>query len=466
VSSAILNEDPENAKALVIAGCVMLANGDYGAAMQFFRRATALAPKIPNTWMHYGASLQDLHKYDEAREAFLFVHKALPDDPMPQANIAATYVQVGKANETVDWADKALAAVEKLRAKGTELDVAARAEHVAHVSRSYGCLALGRWEEGWKSAEHLYGDTLTIRVYNPPESEEPMWDGSPGKTVVVQADQGLGDMIMFAQCINPMLDVCKKVIIDTTPRLVSLFKRTFPKADVYGTLEKRSDVKWPKKYEIDAHTHLSFLGRFYRKTDGDFPKQAYLTPDPALAKKWRAWLGQFPKPWVGIAWRGGIQKTNEASRSMALKELAPIIKAGGTIINLAYQEVGLEISRWNMENREQILVPKMAEDYDDTVALVSELDEVVTVQTTLAHVCGALGKKCSVLVNQRPQWRYCYGGDHLMWYPDTLTIYRQKPGEIGWSHAISRLARGRIEVLGLEAHRHVDQGAAKDICRA
>jgi hypothetical protein len=80
-------------------------------------------------------------------------------------------------------------------------------------------------------------------------------------------------------------------------------------------------------------------------------------------------------------------------------------------------------------------------DYERTVAFISLLDHVVTVTTTVAHVCGALGKRAYVLVNQIPQWRYAHGGDHLIWYPDSLRMYRQKPGEKGWSHVVSRLKK-------------------------
>lgn len=424
--------------------------GHIGVALQLFRKALAGANKVPNIWMHYGACLHDTHRYEEAREAFAIVAKALPNDPMPWANIAGSFIQEGKAREAVEHADKALAFVAKWNKDGNDPAPASRATHIANVARAFGCLALGRWADGWESAAYLYGDHLSIRVYNPPEKEEPQWDGSPGKTVVVQADQGLGDMIMFSQCLPQMIKDCKKVIIETDSRLVSLFKLNFPEADVYGTLTEKTDVEWPAKYEIDAHIHISFLGKFYRTQDSDFPKRPYLKPDPEMAGRWRRWLEQFPKPWIGVAWRGGIQRTNEASRSMRLEEMTPILKQRGTLICLAYQGVDQEVARWNLANREQMILPPTDEDYGDTVALISELDEVVTVTTTVAHVCGALGKKASVLVNQAPQWRYCHGGDHLMWYPDSLTLFRQKPGETSWEHAVNRLAKGR-QILALAA---------------
>ncbi len=426
----------------MLAGVVRRDAGDVGVALQLFRRALALEQKQPSLWLHYGTALHDTHRYDDAREAFLKAAKMLPEDPMPLANVAASYVQQGKPRDAVEFSDRAFAAIKAWRLAGKDEASAKRAEHIAGVSKSYGCLALGRWETGWEYAQHLYGDTLRIRVYNPPAKEEPMWDGSKGKTVVVQADQGLGDMIMFSQCIHDMVKDCKKVIIETNPRLVSLFGRNFPGADVYGTLDKREGLEWPKKYDIDAHTHLSFLGKFYRRKDEDFPKKPYLEADPKWVKAWTETLEQYPKPWVGLAWRGGIQRTNEASRSLRLADLEPVINQKGTVISLCYQSVGHEVALWNLHNEKQVICPPLEndKDFDRTVGLVAALDQVVTATTTVAHVCGAIGKKAYVLVNQSPQWRYCYGGDNLVWYPNTLSLYRQKPGEVGWGPAVKRLA--------------------------
>jgi hypothetical protein len=399
-----------------------------GAALQMFRRALSIMPDTPNIWMHYGACLHDTHQYEDARQAFHRVRKDLPDDPMPIANIAATYVQEGKCNDTIKWADMALA-----------LDPEHR---IARQAKAFGCLGLGRWADGWEHAQVMYGESLTIRVYNPPEREEPQWDGTKGLTVVVQADQGLGDMIMFSQCLPEMVKDCKQVIVETNPRLAGMFRRNFPQIIVYDTL-KQDEISWPLDHDIDAHIHISLLGKFYRRESGDFHRRPYLEADPVKRAVWREWLSQFPRPWVGLAWRGGIPQTNTTARSMQLADLAPVIRPGGTAISLAYQDVGLEIARWNIDNHEQVVVPPIDNkgDYDETIALIAELDHVVTVTTTVAHVCGALGKKAYVLVNSIPLWRYVYGGDHMLWYPDSLRLYRQKRGEDGWSHAVARLAR-------------------------
>lgn len=428
IVSELLNEKPDEPQALYLAGCIMRTQGHIGVALQLLRRALSMNQKHANLWMHYGACLHDTHQYEEARECFRKVLQILPDDIMPLANIAASYVQEGRSREALEWADKALALAPN--------------NHIAGIAKAFGALGLGRWEEGWKYADFLYGTKIPYRVYT--ERDEPVWDGAPGKTVVVQADQGLGDMIMFAQCLPQMIADCKQVIVETNERLAPMFARNWPTLHVYPTLKKEGNLTWPLNYEIDAHVHISLLGKFYRRKDEEFPRQAYLTAAPEWRKQWRKWLEQFPRPWVGLAWKGGIPLTNTQARSMELRELAPIIEQGGTMISLCYHDSSHEIARWNIDHKEQIILPDLDNGgpYDETLGLIAELDHVVTVTTTVAHACGAMGKRASVMVNRVPAWRYVYGGDGLLWYPeDSLRLYRQKGGEQGWAHVINRVAK-------------------------
>ena len=448
IVSDMLNEEPENPRALYFAGWVMRHQGHTGVALQLFRRALALESKVPNIWMHYAACLHDTHKYDDAREAFKLVHKAMPKDPMPLANIAAGYVQQGKSEEAVAWADRALAIDPENR--------------IARIAKGFACLGLGRWAEGWEHAAYLYGDKLIIRVYRDPE--EPTWDGTPGQTVVVQADQGLGDMLMFSQCIPDLAKDCKQVIVETNTRLAPLFKRNFPQVHVYDTLKQKGGLEWPKQYEIDAHIHISWLGKFYRKADSEFPRKPYLEACPEKRAKWRTWLQQWRKPWVGLAWKGGIPHTNMQARSMELQEWEPILKQGGSLISLCYQDVAGEIARWNIDNREQVHVPPIdnAGDYDEWFALLAELDQVICTTTTVAHARGAMGKSAYVMVNHAPAWRYLHGTeDGLIWYPPhALSLYRQKLSEKNWAPTIARVAADYKRFLSLNMVRcpHCAQG--------
>ena len=423
LANTALNDNPDSPEALYLTGCTLRAAGNLGLALTALSKALAREQKQPNLWMTYAATLHDLNRWEDAEKAFLHVHQMLPTDPMPPANIGATYVQRGKWRDAINWCDKAL----KLEPDN----------HIARISHGFASLALGRWQEAWQYAEALYGNHLQVRKYQ----DEVPWDGTKGQTVVVQCDQGVGDVIMFAQCIPRLQADCKQVIVECAERMAGMFRRNFPGVVVYGTL-KDDAVDWLDDHKIDATIHISYLGRFYLHADKDFKRKAYITPAPELLNKWLGWLENFPKPWTGIAWKGGIQATQAHIRSLNLSDMAPLMR--GTVIDLSYHDSAREVAAWNLENEKQVIRPPInVKDYDDTIALVAALDKVLTVTTSVAHVCGALGRQAHVLVPDVAQWRYAYhfnGGTELIWYPnDSVKLYRQKPGEVDWAPAIKRL---------------------------
>ena len=431
IANQYLNDEPDSPEANFIVGACLRASGNLGLALTALAKALSKEQKQPNLWMTYAATLHDLNRWKDSEEAFSIVHKMLPNDPMPPANIGATYVQRGKWRDSINWCDKAL-----------KLDPDS---HIARISKGFACLSLGRWRDAWQYAEALYGNHLQIRVYNEPDKEEPRWDGTPGKTVVVQCDQGVGDIIMFSQLLPRMQKDCKQVIVECAARMASMFARCFPGVIVYGTL-KDQFLTWPKDHQIDASIHISYLGKFYLNMDQDFERKAYITPDPELLKKWLEWLEPYPKPWIGITWKGGLHQTQTHLRSVELADLAPVLAHKGTFFDLSYHDSLSEVSRWNIDNKTQIVRPPIGiKNYDDTIAFVAAMDKIATVTTTIAHVCGALGKKASVLVPEVAQWRYAYqfgDGKQMLWYPkDSVSLYRQKHGE-SWEPAIKRLASG------------------------
>lgn len=429
------SESPDEPAILYLLGLCFRGLGHTAVAMQLLRRTLALSPAKVNVWMHYAACLHDLNKYDEAREAFMHVHKNDASDPMPIANIASGYTQQGRNRDAIEWANRALAIDKDNR--------------IARISKGFSSLSLGRWSDGWDYLRDLYGESLEVRIYTP--EGEPEWDGEPGKTVVVQCEQGVGDQVMFSQC---LLEMKKRadVIVECAPRMVRYFERNFG-VKAYGTLKQKM-ADWPAAHRIDAHTHISFLGKWFRTRDADFPRKAYITPDPERLARWREWLAQFPRPWIGLSWKGGIPITNMAQRSVRVEDYAPIMQQPGTFIDMSYDPSGLEVARWNVDNDAQIVKPPIdVSDYEDTIALTAALDDVVTVTTTLAHVCGALGRHAYVLVPKAPQWRYAYrvdDGAGVVWYPSgSVRLYRQAPGEDGFLNAINRVAEDMRKVSTL-----------------
>jgi tetratricopeptide (TPR) repeat protein len=430
--SDILNLDFEDPQGLYMGGVWFRNRGHPGMAAQFFRRCVALTPDKVNPWLLFGASLHDLHQYDAAMECFQRAKQLAPEEPACFANMAATHVQLGEFADALNYATEALKRDPKHK--------------TGLACRGMALLGLGRWD-GFKDYKHIYGGQVIIRVYNRKivdgkEVDEPEWDGTSGKTVVVQGDQGLGDEIMYSSVLPDMAKDCKKVILECHPKLENVFKRSFPQIDIYGTKKQKTDVKWIDNYEIDASYHISGLGRFYRSRDKDFPRKPYLVTSEELRAKWREKLKDLPKPWVGLTWQGGLIGTMREYRSVEPQDWWPVMEQGGSFIDLSYHDSkkeieGLPIHKFEINQQ----------DYDDTLALLAELDAVITVTTTAVHACGAIGKKAFVLVNNMPQWRYGTRREDMQWYHRGIRLFRRKKDEDSFEGAIGRIAEAYKEFL-------------------
>lgn len=400
----ILNIDMDDPQGIYMAGCYFRKRGHSGAAANFFRRAVALQPDKINTWLHFGATLHDLHQYDAAMQAFQAAKAINHEEPSVYANMAASMVQTGNFAEALSYALEALKR--------------APDHNTALTCRGMAYLGLERWREGFRDYKHIYGGQIVRRVYCIPE--EPEWNGEKGKTVVVQCDQGIGDEIRYASLLHDLSKDCK-VVLDCHPKLENLFKRSFPDISVHGSRKHRG-LEWPRQYNIEAHTHVSGLGRFYRSKDKDFPRKPYLVVDEGLKTKWRHILKDLPRPLVGIAWQGGLINTGREWRSTELTQWKPLVDLGGTFIDLSYHDSQIEVEQSELP----IFRPQVNQDeYDDTLALLSELDLAVCVPTTVMHAMGAIGKPVWVLVPHWTPWEFGKRRDDMIWYPkDTIRLFR------------------------------------------
>lgn len=291
-------------------------------------------------------------------------------------------------------------------------------EEVIH-HQTYAQLMLGRWKEGWEGHKRILGKVKTRaeRFYENQGKMLPKWDGSPGKTVLVYGEQGLGDEISFASCIPDLVKISKKVVLDCDHRLEGLFSGSFPNVDVKGT-RFRNPMEWVDDYEFDGVVAIGDLPSFFRNEDTDFPGEPYLKASPI----------HFDSPRIGIAWTGGLPNTGSAKRSLTLEDMLPIFLAApnkAKWVSLEYKnrpelfafrdKYGLDI-----EDRPE---PKSA-DYAETASLVAGLDLVISVTTAVVHLAGALGRPAWVLVPKQPRWWYGVKGNSSPWYK-SIEFFRQ-----------------------------------------
>ena len=406
--------------ALVLAANIMMDAERYGAAHPYLLRAAQLADDESVVWNNLALCYQETEQPEEALKCFIKALSRDPDDVLSLANISKLYNDLGEPEKAINCTDKAL----RLNPKLLE----------ARYNKGISLLTQGKWKEGWEGYEYNLGkhQGRRERVYG----TIPRWTGEKGMTLIAYGEQGIGDEINFASCI-PDLKLDNEVIIECDSRLENLFRRSFG-GRVYGTRYIKGGLRWPTEHPIDATVAFGSLPGHFRNATEDFPGTPYLVPDPQRTVMWRALLDSLgPKLKVGLTWTGGIRKTFRNLRSLELKDLEPIWRQDATFISLQYKDAPEvdEIERETGIKIHHFPHATQTKDMDDQVALMSQLDLVVTVQQTAVHIGGALGVPTWAMIPKTPLWRYGLTGKTMPWYK-SVVLYRQRAE---WFHTIAEV---------------------------
>lgn len=410
--------------ALFMLGACFIQKGKNGIGAALTRQAIEIRNKrganFPEALKNLGACFRNENKPDVAREIWevaLTVETDKNEQAQILSNIGGSYVNNGSPEKAVEYYDRSLAIRPDLL--------------TVRFNRGLALLEQGKWREGWEEYFQGFGsgDRVLRRYGSIPE-----WDGTSDKTLIVWGEQGVGDEIMFASCLPDLIKVSKKVIFDCHPRLVELFKRSFPGIEIHGTRKTLSNLTWVDTAEADAAVCISTLPKWFRNQDSDFPGVPYLKPG-----EWAR--GKTPLR-IGISWTGGTKLTNTDLRSIKLKKWEPLLKSieGAEFYSLQYtpdaarevcaleEKTGLHVKHWPSWVQ--------ARDYDRTAAFVGSMDLVITVCTAVHHLANAIGVPTWTLVPSKPAWRYGIGGEN--WYRSTSTFFRQAEGE-GWGSVLARV---------------------------
>lgn len=375
---------PNDAELLHTLGAIYDDGGKFGFSYQLFRRALQEDPKNPVVWTALGHAAHQMQRNDEAVNCYMKAAELDNGYALAYSNGAATLIEMSQWEDGKKSAEIALT-----------ID---KDDPNAHMNMAYAHLALGDWTDGWKAFSlSLGGPWRREWTYG----DETRWDGSEGKNLVIYGEQGLGDEIMFASCAPDAIKRSKKVYLDCDPKLEGLFKRSFPEAEVHGT-RKEPSPEWVRNAVIDARASAGSVPEFCRNKDSDFPGTPYLVADPERRLMWRALFDSWGGKVIGIATKGGIKRTNAAGRNVPWALWEPVLsKKGYHFIDLDYapqDETDPRVHRFPFATQSQ--------DYDDTAALLAELDLVVGVGTTALHCSAALGVRTICLVSKTHMWPF------------------------------------------------------------
>lgn len=422
--------DPSHARACNELGYIYLKNERFQEAAEVLERAVELDPLSLSARNSLGYAYVKLEEYERALDVFSRLCAKLPRSALgPRINLGNSLDHTGRVDEA-----------ERVYNEILEYEPN---HYGARWNRAHNLLARGEFERGWEEYRFRLQDES---VSHPRLVPFAPWKGEPldGKAVIVTAEQGLGDQIMFASCLNEVTAAAARVMLECDERLVALFRRSFPRVQVVGSRYELVPSWLREAASADYHIPAGSLPGFVRRKSTDFPKHdGYLRADMDKTARWKAWLSTLGSGLkIGLSWRGGTITTRRRLRSLALEDLLPMLETPNChFVCLQYGDIAADLSRLrSLHGIDVAHAPEAIADYDETAALCMGLDLTVSVCTSVIHLNGALGRPVWIMVPAVPEWRYGRTGEEMPWYP-SVRLVRQAQGS-DWSGVIARMAAG------------------------
>jgi Flp pilus assembly protein TadD/ADP-heptose:LPS heptosyltransferase len=454
---------PDDPDALADLGYALTLKGDFKAAEATLRQALELAPDDVGARLNLGSVFLSIGQFEAAEAEYRSALALDPTNAAATQNLRVLLGKMGRADEAAALAETSDLPQRRARAAAIRGEaLAARGEYAASIAafdeaialspenpnpvldRAFPRLVTGDFAGGWQDYEarwrvRSFFDDAALITTAPVHT---LFDARLtanqliGKRVLLVAEQGVGDQVMFTSIIPDLARAAAKVTLVCEPRLVRLFTHSLPGVETVGAADAEIALS-----DFDAVVALGSLGRIYRSRMEDFPGAPYLRPGAQALDHWTARLGPKPQALrIGVSWRGGSAKTFSKRRSLSLDQLAPILDLPGCeIVSLQYGEVAEEVAQVNAGRAHPIRLFPRAEtdDFEDLAALIETLDVVVSVQNTNVHLSGALGKACLALIPYRPEWRYGAQGRRMAWY-DSVQLFRQ-PQPNDWDTPLAQV---------------------------
>ncbi len=409
-------------------GLTLQALGDSAGALAAFEAALALAPNAAEVHNNKGAALEDLGRRDEALKSYARSCALRDDAAEPYNNLGTLFAERGDIDKAMGCFRRAMELDPKFGEPFMNLGM---------------CLMLrGKFEEGTRHYEQRWHTRkLPLR---PRDFEQPQWIGQniAGKTLLIHAEQGMGDTFQFIRYAQLLARRGVRVVAEMQPEVIDVVKRmsSISKAVVTGE-------PLPK---FDWHCPTMSLPLAFSTTVSTIPANTpYLDADPKLAELWGDRLGPAEGMFtVGLVWAGRPTHKNDHNRSMSLEMLAPLADIPN--IRFVSLQKGAPAKQAETPPKNMLLFEATdhIESFADTAALLSHVDLLVSVDTSVAHLAGAMGKPVWVFIPDPPEWRWMENRTDTPWYP-TMRLFRRN-GDEPWPLVVERVAsalKERIEAL-------------------
>ncbi len=443
-----------SAAALAERGAVLQSNGDWAGAVAAYRLALAADASCWPVMCNLGAALHKCGDLEGASDTLARALEICPESAEVRLNLGLVQYELGE----IDEAETHLRAAIELRPDiaeghfnlGNLLSCRLRFEDAitayrraielrpdyaeAHWNLAHDLLYQGDWIRGFEEFEWRWRIPEMQRYAR--AYPQPQWGGEDvaGKTVLLWWEQGFGDTLQFLRYVPLVAARGARVILDVQPELAGL-ATSVPGA----SLVTRAGFVLPP---FDVHCPVMSLARIFGTLSDKVPGSTpFLSASAEQVVKWRTRLGSSSKLRVGVVWSSDRREYDRTlflagvSKSMPLAFLAPLgrirgvelhsLQVGASAVQARTRPHGLRVRDWSAD----------LQDFSDTAGLIANLDLVITVDTSVAHLAGAMGKPVWVLMKPVQCWRWIGNTERAAWYP-TMRIFRQRsPGD--WSAPVN-----------------------------
>ncbi|SMF20577.1 tetratricopeptide repeat protein [Desulfovibrio gilichinskyi] len=395
---------PDDPVILTNMGVLLRAQGKIRAAEECYRRALAIDPDSPGCWTNLGNVLRRLGKLKDAAYCHRKAFKLDKNFIDAYYNFGLTLQDLGKLDEAIKVYDFCL------KAKPGDVRIS--------WDRSLALLSKGDLLQGFEAYEYRWYRNDSIRR----DFKQPLWDGSPlnGRRILLYSEQGLGDTLQFCRYVAEVANAGGKVILECQKELVSLLSGLEGLAVIVSAGKELP--------EFDVQAPLLSLPRIMKHDLGSLPSKCpYLTPPSESGFSVHVPPGTNLK--VGIVWAGRATHKNDHNRSVEIENFFIFSRVPGVMLyslQKGEQAVQREKSACGFLLRE---LASGCDDFGDTAKVLSQLDLVITVDTSVAHLAGALGIPVWVAIPYNSDWRWMRERTDSPWYP-SMTLFRQEcPGD-------------------------------------
>lgn len=387
-----------NAEAHQVLGHALTDTGDYAGALKAYQDAARLQPDLPDLLNNLGTALHHANRLEEAARTLTRAHGREPRDPGILVNLSSAQRDLG----LFEQAEARLAAASRIAPDDPRI----------RYNQALLLLLLGRFEQAWPGWEERFrAGAVPARNLG-----KPRWHGEAlaGRTLLIHAEQGLGDTIQFCRFPFPADGT---VIFEVQPRIARLLGslKDAPRIVRGGEVLPSFDLECP----------LMSLPAVRGTTEATIPATVpYLFAEPEAVTRWRARLGENGFQ-VGVAWQGNVARREDGGRSIRLEHYLPLASVPGVRLISLQKDVGAEQLTPTMP------IETLGEDFDsgpdgfiDTAGVMMNLNLVITSDTAVAHLAGALGRPVWVALRAVPDWRFMLERTDSPWYP-TMRLFRQ-----------------------------------------